>query len=550
MSSNLLEFNFNSSSISALNVKVSESVFNSFSPVIDALVDKNIASRILAKDFTIWGKEAEEESSKRLGWVDATTKSKLFLDSLYEYKNRVDSFGFSRVVLAGMGGSSLAPEVICNVYNKELVVLDSTDPQQVLQTLVELDKTIFVVSSKSGSTVETDSALHTFEEALLLENLDPKNHIVIVTDPNSPFEGYAEDKGYTIFNGDPQVGGRFSALTAFGLVPSCLAGVDVKEIISQADDAAELLFSDCKENPALILGAALACSVLATGHLPADKAILLNANDGLANFADWVEQLVAESSGKNNRGILPIVADSDIDVEHKSPDFLPVYIGSADRNNKIHSNLDRLEVLGNLGASFLLWEIATCVACYLIEVNPFDQPNVESAKAASRQILAELSDKSCDTSNGDIEVQSWNIDLLDNDLNNVLNSLDSVITTNSYLALMIYANRNHFTDSAAVLRRKLVTRFMRPVTLGWGPRFLHSTGQLHKGGAKIGVFLQIQISSDVNLPVVGKDFTYKDLITAQAEGDAKVLTEEGLPVIRIVCPDYSSFELVLEKLEK
>lgn len=550
MSNNLLEFNFNNSSIPALSLRVFESVFDSISPVVDALVDKNIASRILSKDFTIWGKEAEEESAKRLGWVDATTKSKLFLDSLYAHKGKVDSFGFTRVVLAGMGGSSLAPEVICNVYNKELVVLDSTDPQQVLQTLVDLDKTVFVVSSKSGSTVETDSALHTFEEALLLENLDPKNHIVIVTDPNSPFEKYAEDKGYTIFNGDSQVGGRFSALTAFGLVPSCLAGVDVEEIISQADTAAELLFSDSKENPALILGAALARTVLAVGHLPADKAMLLNANDGLGNFADWIEQLVAESSGKNGRGIVPIVADSDVDVKYESPDFLPVYIGSTTKDSKVDSNLHRLEVLGNLGASFLLWEIATCVACYLIDVNPFDQPNVESAKAASRQILAELSYKSCDTSNGDIEIHSWNIDLLNNNLDNVLDSLNSVISSNSYLALMVYANRNRFTDSAAVLRRKLVSQFMRPVTLGWGPRFLHSTGQLHKGGAKIGVFLQIQINSDVNLPVVGKDFTYKDLITAQAEGDAKVLAEEGLPVIRIVCPDYSSFELVLEKLEK
>ncbi len=530
------------------DIKISDNLLQTLTPTIESIISNKIASRIKAKDYTIWGKDAEEESKKRLGWVDAASKAENFIKDLYEYKKLLSERGLSRVVLAGMGGSSLAPEVICNVYQKDIVILDSTNPEQVQNTLIDLEKTVLVVSSKSGSTVETDSALHTFEQAFNAKNLDSSKHIVIVTDPMSPFEQYANEKGYKVFHGDIQVGGRFSALTAFGLVPSYLAGVNVESIVNDADKTSELVYRDFDANPAIILGAALSASVLKQGSSSADKALLVDTASGLANFADWAEQLIAESSGKIGKSILPIVCSEPPELAYNLHDVLPVYISGTQECAFTDRVNQHIEVTGSLGAQFLVWEVATAIACYVIGVNPFDQPNVESAKVASREILANM-DKATDSNSYDIvQLQAFNLGTPNissenfEDVDSALHSLFSNVKDDSYLAVMIYGDRISYSDSVSTLRRELVNKLKRPVTIGWGPRFLHSTGQLHKGGAKNGVFLQIQIDSTTALEVVGKDFTYNDLVTAQAVGDFKVLADLKLPVVRIKCKNNKVFK--------
>ena len=244
--------------------------------VIDQLVADKVASRIAAKDFTLWGKDAEAESSIRLGWTSSAIESQALVAGILELKSYFNENGVTRFVLCGMGGSSLAPEVITKTAGVELVVLDSTNPEQVGHALAgDLSKTAVIVSSKSGSTVETDSQKRLFEQAFTKAGIDKADRIVIVTDPGSPMEAAAKADGYRIFNADPTVGGRYSALTAFGLVPSGLAGADIQSILTDAVSAMKILSSDDSTNPGLVLGAVLART--ANGSSFADKVGLVEA---------------------------------------------------------------------------------------------------------------------------------------------------------------------------------------------------------------------------------------------------------------------------------
>ena len=294
-----------------------------------------------------------------------------------------------------MGGSSLAPEVICATEGKELVVLDSSDPDYVRAALQDkLDRTIVVVSSKSGSTVETDSQKRAYEGAFTDAGIDPTERIVIVTDPGSPLDKSAREAGYRVVNADPDVGGRYSALTAFGLVPSGLAGVDIEALLDDAESVADLLAADDDANPALRLGAAIG----GTNPLR-DKLAIVDDGSGIVGFADWAEQLIAESTGKGGTGILPVVEADDDDPEVKWPahDVTVVRLVSVDADDEpvsddtdvvaVDPTRSEVAVSGSLGAQMLLWEVAVAAAGRLLGINPFDQPDVESAKAAARELL-------------------------------------------------------------------------------------------------------------------------------------------------------------------
>ena len=350
---------------------------------IDTLVADKVASRIAAKDFTLWGKDAEAESSIRLGWVTSATDSAPLVESILSLKKEFNDKGVNRFVLCGMGGSSLAPEVITHTAGVELVVLDSTDADQVGAALAgDLSKTAIVVSSKSGSTVETDSQKRIFEKAFTDAGIDKTDRIVIVTDPGSPMEAAAKADGYRVFNADPTVGGRYSALTAFGIVPSGLAGADIAQLLKDAQDVAELLATDSVDNPALVLGAALACTPGEMGFR--DKIGVVADGTPIVGFGDWAEQLIAESTGKIGKGILPVVLDPQSQELHSGlADLLAVRV-VADATTV---GGDEVAVSGPLGAQFLLWEYATVIASRLIGINPFDQPDVESAKIAARGML-------------------------------------------------------------------------------------------------------------------------------------------------------------------
>ncbi|MFM8926990.1 MAG: glucose-6-phosphate isomerase, partial [Rhodoluna sp.] len=368
-----------------LEVKLPKTLLDHIVPVIENLVADRVASRLANKDFTLWGKAAEEEASIRLGWLDSPEKSQELLGSLAQLAETFRAEGITRIVLCGMGGSSLAPEVITKKFGIKIDVLDSTDPNQVTGVVFrDLAKTAVVVSSKSGSTVETDSQKRIFEKAFSDAGINPVDRIVIVTDPGSPMEQAAKESGYRIFNADPTVGGRYSALTAFGLVPSALAGVEVSKLLVDASSALKKLRVDETSNPGLILGALLARTPKRQGFK--DKVGIISDADTLPDFADWAEQLIAESTGKNQKGILPIVLSS-ASYEAKA-ELEDLVLVSVSENANYDADTEVL-VAGNLAEQFMLWEYATAVASRLIEVNPFDQPDVESAKVAARGMLAE-----------------------------------------------------------------------------------------------------------------------------------------------------------------
>jgi len=502
---------------------------------VEKLVSEQVASRIAAKDATLWGPDAEAEASIRLGWTDLHETSRPLLAEIEALSAELRAEGLDRIVLAGMGGSSLAPEVITRTAGVELTVLDTTDPGAVQRALHDrLERTVLVVSSKSGSTVETDSQRRVFEAAFTAAGIDAASRIVAVTDPGSGLADRAAEAGYRrLFLADPNVGGRYSALTAFGLVPSGLAGADVAALLDGAASVAAQLAADAPDNPALILGAALGAS----GR---DKVAIADAGSGISGFGDWAEQLLAESTGKNGTGVLPI-AVSGVDapeVRQPASDVLVALLGQPDAA-VTSGAAPTISVQGSLGAQFLLWEFATAVAGRLLGINPFDQPDVESAKAAARGLLDAPPQPSPPAfAEGGIEVRGPE-DLLQGvtTVAGAVEALLSRLEDDSYLAVMAYLDREGADASLADVREPLAVRTGRPTTFGWGPRFLHSTGQYHKGGPPQGVFLQVTGAPANDVAIPDRPFTFGELISAQAAGDARVLTELGRPVLRLHLTD-------------
>jgi glucose-6-phosphate isomerase len=511
----------------SIKVNVQGLAADAVKSTIDELVSNRIASRIANKDFTVWGKEAESESAIRLGWVNSASDSAPLIPEILALRESFLSAGVNRFVLCGMGGSSLAPEVITKNYGVELVVLDSTEPEQVLNVVAkDIERTAIVVSSKSGSTVETDSQKRIFEEAFTKAGIEKTERIIIVTDPGSPMEAAAKADGYRIFNADPTVGGRYSALTAFGLVPSGLAGANIAELVEQAQSVSALLSSDDSANPGLILGAAMARTIGLSTYK--DKLGLL-ADSSLPGFGDWAEQLIAESTGKIDKGVLPVVLEENsFEVSAEQKDLLLAQV------SVVGTPSGDLSISGPLGAQFLLWEYATVVAGYLLGVNPFDQPDVESAKIAARGMLEQRAAISSPAFvDGGIEVRALNLDLsAHSDISSAIASLLGELAEDSFVSVHAYLNRESEL-SAEQLRNSIASKTSRPTTFGWAPRFLHSTGQYHKGGPKQGVYLQLISKTGTDVQVPGRDFTLGELIASQAAGDAKVLADLGRPVLSL-----------------
>ena len=503
---------------------------------LPTLVEDRIASRIFAKDHTLWGPDAESESAIRLGWVEAATVSQALVAPILELRDALHAEGVTRIVLCGMGGSSLAPEVIAGTAGVELSVLDSTDPEQVSAALADrLTETAVVVSSKSGSTLETDSQRRIFEQAFNEAGLDAKSRIIIVTDPGSPLDKSSREAGYRqVFNADPNVGGRYSAVTAFGLVPCGLAGVDIQAFLDEAEEAAEILNEDAPENIGLALGAALG------GTSPLrNKVVIAEDGSGIVGFADWAEQLIAESTGKSGTGILPVVAGPQApEVFSGADDVLVVRLVAADADVELGEH--EVAIAGGLATQMMVWEFATAVAGRLLGINPFDQPDVEAAKVAARGLLdAQPEPTPAAFVDGAIEVRGgeWLGDAAT--AAEAVSSLLSQLGQDGYLSVQAYFDRLAFASLESV-RDQLAAVSGRPVTFGWGPRFLHSTGQFHKGGPAIGVFLQVTAAASKDLPIPGRPFTFGELISAQAAGDAQVLSDHGRPVLRLHLTDRAA----------
>ncbi|SCX12052.1 glucose-6-phosphate isomerase [Candidatus Aquiluna sp. UB-MaderosW2red] len=507
-----------------MKLQLSKQLENQLLETVKGLIGDSIASRIRAKDSSIWGSAAESEARNRLGWVESSETSLELIPEILILRDEFRALGLNRVVLCGMGGSSLAPEVITKTSNVALTVLDSTAPDQVAAALNQLATTVVVVSSKSGSTLETDSQKRAFETAFRSAGIDPKTRIVIVTDPGSPLDLDSREAGYRVFNADPNVGGRYSALTAFGLVPSGLAGADIAGLIASAARSNPTLVSDSLDNPGLWLGAALARSPGVNGN----KDKFLIESDGLAGFGDWVEQLVAESTGKEQKGILPVALTASApEIKNLGSDTLLIKFSS------LAPGIEDITFSGNLGELFLLWEYATVIAGYLMQINPFDQPNVESAKIASRALLdSPTINVEADFVDGGISAKSFGFELVGSTLKSAVDELLEKIQEGSYVAIQVYLNRPEYPQFVD-LRDLMAARTLVPVTFGWGPRFLHSTGQYHKGGPRQGVFLIITGNHGMDLEIEGRPFTFGNLISSQAQGDARVLAENGLPVLTL-----------------
>lgn len=515
-------------------VHVSGAAKEAVDSVLDKLVADFVASRITDQDPTLWGPNAESEAAIRLGWVESATSSRALVAEIDELRSQLHARGVTHMVLAGMGGSSLAPEVITRTAGVELTILDSTQPGQVAAALTDrLEQTALVVSSKSGSTVETDSQRRIFEAAFLAAGIDPTERIIVVTDPGSPLDISAREARYRVFNADPNVGGRFSALTAFGLVPSGLAGVDVQEILDEALAASLELAIDHPENPGLILGAALGA------RMPAGTKLgLVTDGTHIVGLPDWIEQLIAESTGKEGKGLLPVVLDvvspeigaglADLQIVRLVDDAHEHHLLSRDRHE------GEILVSGTLGAQFLAWEYATAVAGMLMGINPFDQPDVESAKVAARGLLDKRPEPTeAAFVNAGIEVRALGDFLGDAaTVREAVTALLNHLGAEGYVSIQAYLDRATLGQADGV-RDLLAGRAGRPVTFGWGPRFLHSTGQFHKGGPATGVFIQILQSPETDVEVPGRPFTLGQLIAAQAAGDGAVLAQHGRPVLTL-----------------
>lgn len=493
------------------------------------LLADRVASRLFDRDATLWGPDAEAEARVRLGWVDAWRQSETLIAEVEALRGQLRARGVDRIVLCGMGGSSLGPEVIARHSGAPLTVLDSTHPAEVEAAATDLGRTAVVVSSKSGSTVETRSHLVAFERAFAAAGIDPASRIIIVTDPASALDTDARAQGYRVFQADPEVGGRFSALTAFGIVPTVLAGVDFAPLLEDAKGASALLRQDTADNPALILATAL------VSGLPERYLCLTSETEQPgAHLAHWIEQLIAESTGKHGRGLLPIACDAP-PAEGAPPTVLTAEIGYAPLDaGDLRLGDFAVHVGAPLGAQLLLWETATAVMGRLIGVDPFNQPDVEAAKVAARALLQ---DPAAITF-GDAADRTRP--------EGVLDEMRAAVTRRSYVAIQAYVDRSR-APQVQQLRDHLSRLLGVPVAVGFGPRYLHSTGQFHKGGPALGVFLQIT-DEGLDSAFETHGVAFGGLIHAQARGDRAVLTELGRTVLTLSASDLDSALGMLERV--
>ncbi len=518
-----------------------------YAALLDQLVSDKVASQIAARVPTLWGPAAESESGKRLAWVGLTTESRPLVAEIETLRKELAANGLDHVVLCGMGGSSLAPEVIAAWAGQPLTVIDSSDPDYVRAALGDrLERSIVVVSSKSGGTVETDSQKRVYEQAFRDVGQDPVDHLVVVTDPGSPLDESATAAGYRVFHADPEVGGRYSALTAFGLVPSGLAGADIGALLDEAESLRSALEADTTDNPGLRLGTLLGLA----NKAGVDKVVLAENGGEPCGFGDWAEQLIAESTGKEGKGILPVVVPG-ITAPNFSPntaDEILVTIGEP-ADHVVPASGFAANVQVPLGAAMLLWEYAVATAGRIIGIDPFDQPDVESAKQAARDMLGGGT-PSPKPAFVDGPVEVYGTDSVVDGCTTVAEAVEALFAQldgdHGYLAVMAYLDRKRHAHLAH-LRDHLALTTGRPTTFGWGPRFLHSTGQYHKGGAPTGVFLQVTGSPSKDLEIPDRPFTFGDFITAQAIGDASVLAGKGRPVLRLHLTDQKAGLQVLRE---
>ena len=515
---------------------------------IHQAIEEKLVTRIWEKDATVWKEDhkLQEAIEDRLGWLDVTDTMIEHRKEIVEFAEQVKKDGYTAVVMLGMGGSSLCVEVIRDTFGikegyPKLLILDSTHPDQIhdIERSIDFAKTLFIVASKSGTTLEPNCYYDYFWEKLAHLGEDRRMHFCAITDPGTPLEKLGDERQFRhVFANPPDIGGRYSVLSYFGIVPAALIGVDIEELLSRASSEAGLSRAEDERNTSLVLGVFLGSSARA-GR---DKLTIVTDPE-LRSFGYWAEQLIAESTGKEGKGILPIEGESTEAARQQSEHRLYVHLtygdhalGEEERTKPHHLELHVME-RPSLGAQFFRWEFATAMAGYYLGINPFDEPNVAESKAKTNEMLSSYDGKTPLTF-PDVKAMVDGVTIAGNDAGSgpLPQVLDEWITKHtkpdSYIAIMAYLDRNEATMLALEsLRDKLSLRHHLPVTVGFGPRFLHSTGQLHKGGPATGIYIQLIDSSKEDIAIPGKPYTFGTLILAQAIGDFEVLRKHDRPVI-------------------
>ena len=519
----------------------------------------NVIERIWNKDASLWKTEAAHQKiiANALGWLTVSTEMLAVADELKAFAEGVSAAGFEHVMVCGMGGSSLCPEVLRQTFGRqqgfpELLVLDSTDPDTInhFNEQIDLEKTLFVIASKSGTTTEP-IAFHRYwyNEVARVSDV-PGNAFVTITDPGSQMADTAAAEGFKrIFLNQPDIGGRYSALSYFGMVPAALMGLDAARLLRQTDSMTKACGTQVKvnKNPAAILGAVLGeCA-----RAGRDKLTIVT-DQKLAALGLWIEQLIAESTGKEGKGIVPVVGEPLGEVSCYGNDRLFVSIGVGPADDETNSKLKALEAAGHpvvyrtlgevydLGAEFFLWEMATAFAGWRLGIDPFDQPNVQESKDATKALLekyksdGKLPEQAALASDGQLTVYSGGEVGATLSIGEALRAHCAQIKPGDYVALLAYIEETPETESALqTIRTNVRDATHCATTTGYGPRFLHSTGQLHKGGPDSGVFIQITAPDKIDCPGPEAPYTFSILKDAQALGDFQSLLKHGRRALRV-----------------
>lgn len=515
------------------------------------------AQRLMDRDTTLWSDAPTVRAAiaDRLGWLDAPAHFTDQIAALEGFGDGIRVAGFTTAVVMGMGGSSLAPEVLHRTFGTaegylHLRVLDSTDPAAVAATVDDLDPlaTLWIVASKSGTTTEPlaflADAWARIEAALEAAGSDqrPGDFVVAITDPGRSVAAIPHhDELREVFLNPPDIGGRYSALSYVGLVPASLIGLDLDALLTSAST----MLAACHEpeperNPGLLLGLALG-ELARAGR---DKLTFVT-DPALASFGAWAEQLIAESTGKRGVGIVPVVGEPLGRADSYGPDraFVSLSLaGSADPSGGL---LDALAAVGHpiiritvddpmdLGGEFVRWEVVTAIAGAVLGIDPFDQPNVEEAKERTRRVLAAASGEAVDAGAGGPAVHDVD-DLGAAGLAGLLRDAFGASADGRYIAIQAFIAPGDAADAAIEAVRRTIRDATRcPTTAGYGPRFLHSTGQLHKGGTPSGWFLQLTSEHPRDREIPGWPYSFGRLIDAQAQGDAEAIAAHGLPIVRV-----------------
>ena len=512
--------------------------------------------RLWARDASLW---TGGEEAKWLKWLDAAEGGCVDLVALKAFQSEVAAGGFAHVLLLGMGGSSLGPEVLAQTFGAQagfpqLLVLDSTDPDQIrrFQALIDPKSTLFVVSSKSGTTLEPD-ILHRHFWAVAQGALGEGAgaHFVAVTDPGSKLEATAKADGFRrIFPGEPQIGGRYSVLSNFGMVPAAAMGLDLDGFFASTGE----MVAACKgagANPGLELG----CLLGTAARGGQDKVSIL-ASRGIADLGAWLEQLLAESTGKHGKALIPVDAEPVGRVEAYSRDRVFAYLRLEGHDEpELDALADGLSEAGHplvwidlpsrdsLGQEFFRWEVATAIAGAVMQLDPFDQPDVEASKIKTRALTdayeqtGALAAETPLARDGAVAIYAdpGNAARLGSgSVQAVLDGLLRSVEPGDYVGILAYIDRSHPHIAALQrIRKRIRDRKKVATVLGFGPRFLHSTGQAYKGGPNTGVFLQLTWDPPKDLPVPGRRFSFAVVEQAQARGDMQVLVERGRRVVRL-----------------